>query len=156
MTNKSYRVCRKGVYLHVFARLIFFFLNWKRQIWIIFIWISKYFSNMARYHLSSLHVFQTVTLFLWIHRYVYPIRSYSIFLDDVTVYVGTDLKGTLTRDFRPQVFHQTTSLRPLIYGLMPFSICISIRRENRLCNRRYLSQRSQLLRCDVHSGVIGG
>jgi hypothetical protein len=33
-------------------------------------------------------------------------------------------------------FHQTTPPRPLIHG-MPFSIWISIRRENRLCNRRF-------------------
>jgi hypothetical protein len=80
------------------------------------------------------------------------------------------LKGLLTRDFRSLVFsHQTTPPRPLRHGLKPFSIWISIRRENRLCNRRFLSQRSQWLRCaamqilkqiqqshwhhDMHSGV---
>jgi hypothetical protein len=52
---------------------------------------------------------------------------------------ATAFKGTLTRDFRPLVFfHQTTPPRPLIHGLKPFSIWISIRRENRLCNRRSL------------------
>jgi hypothetical protein len=54
------------------------------------------------------------------------------------------LKGTLTRDLRPLVFfsHQTTPSRPLRHGLKPFAIWISIRRENRLCNRQFLSQRN--------------
>jgi hypothetical protein len=41
------------------------------------------------------------------------------------------------------VFHQSTPPRPLIHRLKPFSIRISIHRENRLCNRRFLSQQSQ-------------
>jgi hypothetical protein len=36
--------------------------------------------------------------------------------------VEGDIKGTLTRDFRPLVFHQTTPPRPLIHGLKPFSL----------------------------------
>jgi hypothetical protein len=41
-------------------------------------------------------------------------------LDKVTVYkvLNMVLEGTLTRDFRPQVFfHQTTPPRPLRHGL---------------------------------------
>jgi hypothetical protein len=55
------------------------------------------------------------------------------------------IKGTLTLNFGPLVFfHQTTPPRPLRHGLKPFSIYIStgIRRENRLCNRQFLSQQS--------------
>jgi hypothetical protein len=45
-------------------------------------------------------------------------------------------------------FHQTTPPGPLRHGLKPFSIWIIIRRGNRLCNRRFMSQRSHWLRCD--------
>jgi hypothetical protein len=51
------------------------------------------------------------------------------------------IKGTLTRDFRPPVFfYQTTPPRPLTHGVKPFSIWISIRRENGLCNRQFFDK----------------
>jgi hypothetical protein len=40
-----------------------------------------------------------------------------------------------------------------IFDLKVFSIWISIRVANRLCIRRFLSQRCQWHRCDVHSGI---
>jgi hypothetical protein len=41
------------------------------------------------------------------------------------------LKGTLTRDFRPVFFHQTTSSGSLIHRLKPFRIWLLIREDNR-------------------------
>jgi hypothetical protein len=50
-------------------------------------------------------------------------------------------------------FLSNNFLWPLMHGLKPFWIWISIRRENRLCNRRFLSQWCKWLRCARHSGV---
>jgi hypothetical protein len=46
--------------------------------------------------------------------------------------LSSDLKGTMSRDFRPSVFSiKQSTLRALIYGLKPFRIWLHIRRENR-------------------------
>jgi hypothetical protein len=68
--------------------------------------------------------------------------------------VGWFFKGTLTRDFRPLFFHQTTPPRPLIHGLTPFWIWLQIRGENRIWNRRFSSQWCQWHRCDKKRSLV--
>jgi hypothetical protein len=45
--------------------------------------------------------------------------------------LGVLVKGTVARDFRPLIFHQSTPPRALTHGLKPFRIWLRICRENR-------------------------
>jgi hypothetical protein len=96
--------------------------------------------------------------------------SVNFFTNEVYTRIFVIYVNSVHEIFDLYFFHQTTPPRPLRHGLKPFSIWISIRGANRLCNRRLLSQRSHWLRCaalqilkkfqrshwhrcDMHSGV---
>jgi hypothetical protein len=58
---------------------------------------------------------------------------------------GDCFKGTLSRDFWPLVFHQTTLSGPLIRGLNPFCIRLCIRIDIRLWNSLFCPQKCSLV-----------
>jgi hypothetical protein len=66
--------------------------------------------------------YKKIDKYVFLNTHIDPFEEENI-LDPV--------KGTLTRDFRPLFFHQTTSPGPLIQRLNPFRIWLRICEDNR-------------------------
>jgi hypothetical protein len=95
------------------------------------VWIKK-----NRMRIISLLALSTLkTSFLYILTVIYAHKWKPNFID---------VKGTVSREFRPSVFfHKTIPPRALIHGLKPFWIWLRIRQENLFGNRQNRIPRSQ-------------